>query len=816
MNDSSGDNWLNPFDDELYIIDEDDSLNSSPANGLKQGVNEGDNDGENFVDVDEMFETGNDSKKNSDVEVKVMKRITELSADDIRGMDFSSEEEACEFYSKYARIRGFSPRKDDVYKDDDGKIISRQVVCNRAGQRHQKHMHNSGRRKQPKPITRVGCLARIRFRCFSSSKRWKVVFFCDEHNHPLTPYKHVHLIPKFRQLSEGDKAQAEGMNLFGVRTRNIMEVMMGQKGGAESVGFTGKDLANHLDKQKRKRVKDGDAVAALSYLQGKLDSDPLFFFKYNKSEQGNLLNLLWCDGTSRMDYNVFGDVVAFDSTYKKNKYNKPLVIFCGYNHHKQTTIFAAALVHDEKTETFIWVLETLTEAMFNRHPKVAVTDGDLAMKEAIRVVWPNTTHRQCAWHIHQNALKNIRNLDFADEFKLFVYANLNPDKFGEKWDKLVEKYGIANNPWIDTMYETRASWASTFMQDKFFAGIRTTSLCEGINSFIKNYLHCKCSLLDFLFNFERAMKKYRHNELESDFKSSYGEPVMTTALSGIEYGAAKILTRSMFWEVKGQIEDALGLNVERSEVANIVMMKMRKISNRRKEYIVVYDKNQKKFVCECGYFEFYGIPCSHIIAGMRSEYIDEFPSNLVSKRWLKTAKSAHVYSISEPSIHSQNMKLLRKGAMSAACNYLAEIACEKDDDFSSVMEDIYKLLRDVQKSRKPGSTTKSAAFNVGDPTVVQGRGAPKKTRTVTKRRHCSNCRGIGHTIRTCPVLLYPDQVNNSETGESASEGIEDSTDDEVILIFTIFIAWSDHNHVACAFGYIIVKIEMIYRQTLAA
>ncbi|XP_057451887.1 protein FAR1-RELATED SEQUENCE 5-like [Lotus japonicus] len=450
------DNWLNPFDDELYIIDEDDSLNSSPANGLKQGVNEGDNDGENFVDVDEMFETGNDSQKNSDVEVKVMKRITELSADDIRGMDFSSEEEACEFYSKYARIRGFFPRKDDVYKDDDGKIISRQVVCNRAGQ---------------------------------SSKRWKVVFFCDEHNHPLTPYKHVHLIPKFRQLSEGDKAQAEGMNLFGVRTRNIMEVMMGQKGGAESVGFTGKDLANHLDKQKRKRVKDGDAVAALSYLQGKLDSDPLFFFKYNKSEQGNLLNLLWCDGTSRMDYNVFGDVVAFDNTYKKNK-----------------------------------------------HPKVAVTDGDLAMKEAIRVVWPNTTHRQCAWHIHQNALKNIRNLDFADEFKLFVYANLNPDKFGEKWDKLVEKYGIANNPWIDTMYETRASWASTFMQDKFFAVF----------------------LVGFSFHFERAMKKYRHNELESDFKSSYGEPVMTTALSGIEYGAAKILTRSMFWEVKGQIEDAWG------------------------------------------------------------------------------------------------------------------------------------------------------------------------------------------------------------------------------------------------------------------
>ncbi|XP_057418212.1 protein FAR1-RELATED SEQUENCE 5-like [Lotus japonicus] len=686
MNDSEEDNWLNPFDDDLCIIDEDESLNSNPVNdpendgnedenclkedenclkedenGLKEGenlidVNVGDNEGGNFVDVDEMIETVQDSQKDSDIDVKVMKRITELSANDIRELDFCSEEEACEFYSKYARFRGFSPRKDDVYKDSDGNIISRQIVCNRAGQRHQKHMHNGGRTKQPKPITRVCCLARIRFRYVSSSKRWKVVFFCDEHNHPLTPFKHVHLIPKFRQLSEGDKAQADGMNLVGVRTRNIMEVIMGQKGGAETVGFTSKDLSNHLDKEKRKRIKDGDAVAALSYLQGKRDSDPLFFFKYNKSEEGNLLNLLWCDGTSRLDYNVFGDVVAFDSTYKRNKYNRPLVIFCGYNHHKQTTIFAAALVHDEKTETYKWVLETLTEAMFNRHPKVAITDGDKAMKEAIRVVWPNTTHRQCAWHIHQNALKKTRNTDFADEFKLFVYANLNPDRFGEKWDKLIEKHGLTNNEWIEMMYETRASWASTFMQDKFFAGIRTTSLCEGINSFIKNYLHCKCSLLDFLFNFERALKKYRHNELVSDFKSSYGEPVITTALSGIEYGAAKILTRDMFWEVKSQIEDALGINVEREEVSNIVMMKMRKISNRRKEYIVVYEKNQKKFVCDCGYYEYFGIPCSHIIAGMRSEYIDEFPTNLVSKRWLKSAKSAHVYSITEPSIQSQNLK----------------------------------------------------------------------------------------------------------------------------------------------------------------
>ena len=58
-----------------------------------------------------------------------------------------------------------------------------------------------------------------------------------------------------------------------------------------------------------------------------------------------------------MDYKLFGDVLAFDATYKKNKYLCPLVVFSGVNHHNQTVVFAAALVSDEKEETYVWLLE---------------------------------------------------------------------------------------------------------------------------------------------------------------------------------------------------------------------------------------------------------------------------------------------------------------------------------------------------------------------------------------------------------------------------------------------------------------------------
>jgi hypothetical protein len=95
-----------------------------------------------------------------------------------------------------------------------------------------------------------------------------------------------------------------------------------------------------------------------------------------------LKSLFWADGTSRSDYFCFGDVVAFDTTYRKNKYNYPLVFFSGCNHHSQTVIFGAALVSDETTETYKWLLWCFLECTKDKYPQAMVTDRDGAMREA--------------------------------------------------------------------------------------------------------------------------------------------------------------------------------------------------------------------------------------------------------------------------------------------------------------------------------------------------------------------------------------------------------------------------------------------------
>ncbi|KAL4343839.1 hypothetical protein AHAS_Ahas11G0118500 [Arachis hypogaea] len=269
-----------------------------------------------------------------------------------------------------------------------------------------------------------------------------------------------------------------------------------QKGGPEKIGFTKKDLYNYFDKSKHAKVKDSDAYATLSYLISKADEDPLLQGKFTLKDN-KLENLVWANGASIVDYQYFSDVLAFDTTYQKNKYNKPLVVFSGTNHHGQTCIFGCGLLADEKHETYVLVLKIFLEITGNKHPTAVVTDGDLAMRGAIREVMPNATHRLCAWHLHRNACEAIKNSEFLHGLKHLMYGNFFPDEFEDKWLRLVLKFKLFENEWVKKTYKIKRMWAFVYLNDKLFGRNRTTSQCEGIHSLIKHYIGKKCYLFRF-------------------------------------------------------------------------------------------------------------------------------------------------------------------------------------------------------------------------------------------------------------------------------------------------------------------------------
>ncbi|KAJ1432863.1 Zinc finger, PMZ-type [Sesbania bispinosa] len=284
-------------------------------------------------------------------------------------------------------------------------------------------------------------------------------------------------------------------------------------------------------------------------------------------------------------------------------------------------------------------------------------------------------------------------------------------------------------------------------------GIRTTSIYEGINSFIKRYVQNKNSLFEFLQNFERAIKEYRHNELMSDFKTKFSDPVLTTALYKYEVAASKIYTRNKFFDVRKELENIAALNViDRNEVDNNVRLKINKFGSPSSEYVVLHDKSRGVILCDCHQFESCGIPCSHIFCAMKYEHMEVIPDSLVCKRWTKSAKSDFISAIEIEDRDTSKLDLLRTGAVAHACNNLYRTACKYMGNYSINIDSINKLTEQIEKQGAFDKRSHNGVNVVGDPDVVKTKGVPHMGKNRRKRRHCSHCKRTCHYVTKCPIL----------------------------------------------------------------
>lgn len=87
-----------------------------------------------------------------------------------------------------------------------------------------------------------------------------------------------------------------------------------------------------------------------------------------------------------------------------NEYGRPFVMV---NHHKQTTLFGAALLYDETKDSFRWLFETFHCAMSGEQPMTILTDQSATIARAIKDVLLEAAHRLCVWHHYQNVTKNL-------------------------------------------------------------------------------------------------------------------------------------------------------------------------------------------------------------------------------------------------------------------------------------------------------------------------------------------------------------------------------------------------------------------------
>ncbi|CAI9299897.1 unnamed protein product [Lactuca saligna] len=106
--------------------------------------------------------------------------------------------------------------------------------------------------------------------------------------------------------------------------------------------------------------------------------------------------------------------------------------------HKKCVTFGVGLLSKEDIDSYTWLLKSFLKA-FGKQPILLLSDEDLAMKNAIANVFPESIHRLCMWQITSKLPLKIK------EFRPHGYSILNrpesdifSDDDDDNWDKLLK------------------------------------------------------------------------------------------------------------------------------------------------------------------------------------------------------------------------------------------------------------------------------------------------------------------------------------------------------------------------------------------
>ncbi|XP_076922654.1 protein FAR1-RELATED SEQUENCE 5-like [Bidens hawaiensis] len=361
----------------------------------------------------------------------------------VKGMMFSSIDQAFDFYSEYAKKAEFGAREGGSYMHG-GVLKTKYFTCCKEGHKPAKMYDSKGdcnesskpyyqRRKRP-PI-RCGCRAHIQLKSVNG-EFFQVDDFVEGHNHKMVADSNMKFVRSARKLTHVQEEaiyEMSNMNLGPVKAFNLMRT---QYGGFEKVGAT-KDDCKNFKQGLNCYIGEYDAEMIVQRLCAKKTFSSEYSFEYYLNDNRELIRMFWADETSKSNYLAFGDIISFDATLRlTSKYKMVFVPFTTIDNHCHSVTVGAGLLASETIESYTWLLQMFLKS-FDHAPKVVVTDQDPAMKQAIAAVFPNTRRRLCMWHIMKKVADKVgadlcNNEDFKSRLCNIVWTDsISPSEFEE-------------------------------------------------------------------------------------------------------------------------------------------------------------------------------------------------------------------------------------------------------------------------------------------------------------------------------------------------------------------------------------------------
>ncbi|XP_057803572.1 protein FAR1-RELATED SEQUENCE 5-like [Salvia miltiorrhiza] len=696
------------------------------------------------------------------------------------GQVFCNLQQAEKFYEDYAKVCGFISRKATINRDDDGSISTRFMLCNREGVPNNANSlifveGNRDDRKRKRTSFKVGCKARIIFKAMSYG-RFRVGTFSEGHNHKMVSETSRHFMSSNRQVDEVHQFLIQAgirANIGPTKTFRIFKEIVG---GYDKVGCTSIDFKNY-GRDLKVYVAGSDAHMLLETFKDRKELCDGFQYFYDIDEENQLRRLIWTDKQAVINFKNFGQAVSFDATYNTNRYKMIFTPFTGRDNHGKCVSFGAAIISHEDMDSYAWVLSKFTECVGNA-PRVFMTDQDLGLKKAVALVWPETHHRFCMWHITMKVVEklpfNLRDdSDFKSKLNKIIWSDtIDTHEFEEEWNNLIAEYELGDNRWFSSMYEDRALWIPAYFRDITMSGLfRTTSLSESENSYFKRFLSKFSDLVVMFMNYNSALDSQRDTCQRLNYKDETGVLPMLTTMP-IEKHASRLYTISIFKEVQEEIVSAFSACMMAKMEGNTFVVD----DNVDGEFTVVHDTITDSLTCKCNLFTRKGLLCRHMYYVLRWLKVDNIPDRYISNRWCKA------FMLSTPQVmnctpNSSSTKVIGKHDLfHVFSRYIGHVSGDQDlmkqllGTLSEVDNKFAKLRNENAERNSKDATFQEFYGSVRPevPTVLspavaktKGSGAGGRRKSGKEKamilaqkplRNCKRCNTMGHhDSRNCPT-----------------------------------------------------------------
>ncbi|XP_042988747.1 protein FAR1-RELATED SEQUENCE 5-like [Carya illinoinensis] len=542
-------------------------------------------------------------------------------------------------------------------REEDDSVRYVTLSCARGGKARNRTLNVAN----PRPTGKTECKAKINALRQDGVLRLTTVH--NIHNHGLSPKK-SRFFQCNREVSDAVKRVLDTNDLAGIRANKSYGSLVVGAGGFENLPFLKKDCRNYIDKARHLRLGAGGAGALQQYFLRMQYKNPGFFYMIDIDDDGRLKNVFWA--TPAVDWHT-----------------------------------RAGLISSEDTETFVWLFKTWLQCMDGNAPKAIITDQDRAMKNAIAIVFPNTRHRFCLWHILKKVPEKLGSYGsyktgMKSALMKCVYDSQCVDEFEKCWDQLLTTYNLGDNAWLQSLYVELEHWVPAFLKNCFWAGMSTTSPIE--KRFQELYTIAKFKEVQHQVNGIIDLNPKLHNSV----------------------GSIKTY----------MVEDEICLE----EFTKFV------------KHFVDFSEEDAVAKCSCGLFEMRGILCRHILAVFRCNDIKFLPEMYILDRWRKDIRRRYTLIHSSFDAGEQHADSNRYTCLLNICYQMITYASDSRENTEdarnklNAMIELYRSNQEGPSMTQIGSnvdctandTIVGASGEVRSPRVVRGKGRPPSLKRASR------------------------------------------------------------------------------------